>query len=152
MNHSRVVLGLFVVAAAVLGTAGYDVVQSERSVDVATAPDDSAYLALQRPSEPPVAVTNGTSGEILHVENRFETPVDVTLEAYEGDTDVVARRGLNATEDIEPGETAALSAYVYCPVPDTTHEVQVDLHAESADGSVSVTVTGESVTVLCAER
>lgn len=143
MNHRSVVVGLFVVAAAVLGTAGYDVVQSDRSVDIGVAPDEEAYLALDRPGEP---ITNGTSADILYVENRFETSVDITLEEYTGDTGSVPERGLNRTGDIGPGERVALSAT--CSTTGT-YEVQVDLHAENADGTVSVTVTDAAIEVAC---
>jgi hypothetical protein len=143
MNHRSIVVGLFVVAAAVLGTAGYDAVQSDRSVDVTVAPDQEAYLALDRPGEP---IQNGTSGDILYVENRFETAVDVTLEEYTGDTESVPEQGLNRTTDIGPGERVALSAT--CATAGT-YEVQVDLHAESVDQNVTVTVTDEPIEVEC---
>lgn len=144
MNHRRVVLGLFVVAGLIVATAGYDVVQTDRSVDVGTASDADAYLAVSLPT---TDVTNGETATILRVENQLGREVDVDVTDVTGDTDVIKTQGLDRNT-LSVGESADLSAQVTCDTPDQTYTVTVELRAASDDGSLSVRMS-RSVSITC---
>jgi len=125
MDHGRTVLALFVVAALIVGTAGYDSIQSERSADVEVADDADAYLALE---ETGATIQNGSTGDVLELTNQFGTSIDVSV------TDVstsggVTNQGLTASS-LGTGATAAIE--VSC-TSDSDGTITVDIEA-AGDG------------------
>ncbi|WP_227130681.1 hypothetical protein [Halorubellus salinus] len=105
IDHGRAVLALFVIAALIVGTAGYDSIQSERSADVNVANDADAYLALEETGTP---IENGSTGPVLVVTNQFGTNVDISV-TVESTSENVTSGSLTA-EDLGPGKSVELQA------------------------------------------
>lgn len=145
MDHRRAILALFVAAALIAGTAGYDVVRSERSVDVAVAGDGQAYLAFddEVDDEP---IENGTVGTAFEVTNSLGQSVD--LRADPGQKPEVSFEELNASGetgnevDLATNETASVE--VQCDdLADGTFDLTVEFVAEGDGLSVEATRTIE---------
>ena len=139
MNHSRAILALFVVAALITGTTGYSTIQAERGVDVETAADGNAYLALE---ETGTAIENGTAGKAVYITNQFGTDVSVSVDVTASDSGITSQ-GLNRS-DLAAGDTAALE--VQCST-DTDQTLTVDVEAESTD--ISTEIRNQEFTVDC---
>lgn len=140
MNHQRVVLGLFVVAALIVGTAGYDTIRADRSVDVAVADDDEAYLAIERTGD---AIPNGETGPILSITNHLGTAVGldvVSRDVPDGVSDLVLSRDRLGTETETTLRARCAAA----------GEHSVDVRIEAEGHAVSVKVEERDVTVDCA--
>lgn len=144
IDHGRAVLALFVIAALIVGTAGYDSVQSERSADVNVANDADAYLALEPTG---TSIENGSTGTVLVATNQFGTSVDVSYTDV-STSDGVAVQGLTATS-LGTGETSSLE--VTCTTA-SDGTVTVDIEA-TGDGiafekteTIAVSCEGSSTT------
>ncbi|WP_323676729.1 hypothetical protein [Halorubellus sp. PRR65] len=138
MNHGRIVLAMFVIAALIVGTAGYDSIQGDRSADVEVANDADAYLALE---ETGATIENGSTGEVLRLTNQFGTTVDLVITDVETSSGVT-NEGLNrSTRD--PGKTATLN--VTCTSA-STGIITVDIEATGDGISFQTTRT---ITVAC---
>jgi hypothetical protein len=146
MDHGRVVLSLFVVAALIVGTAGYDSIQGDRSADVDVANDADAYLALEETGN---TIQNGKAGTVLLLRNQFGTSVDLSITDV-STTDGVTYQGLQVS-GVDTGDTATLGT-------GDTARLQVECTSHS-DGSITVDIeatgdgisfeTSRTVTVSC---
>mgnify|MGYP006276002619 CR=1 FL=1 len=136
IDHGRAVLAMFVIAALIVGTAGYDTIQGDRSADVDVANDTDAYLALQ---ETGTGIENGSTGNVLEVTNQFGTSIDVTITDV-STSDGVTYQNLNDRNGDETGDTAALGT-------GETAKLEVSCTSASA-GSVTVDIeaTGDGIT------
>lgn len=139
-DHLRIILLLFVVAAAIVGTSGYSAIQADRSTDVAVVDDDQAYIVIDETED---EIANGSTGTALTVTNQFAEPVEVTATPTHS-PDGITVEGFNSTS-IEVEETASLQ--VRCGdsrMSDGT--ITVDLTAEGDETSFE---TSDEVTVQC---
>jgi hypothetical protein len=138
IDHGRAVLALFVIAALIVGTAGYDSIQGDRSADVEVASDADAYLGIQETGN---TIPNGSTGSVLVLTNQFGTSVDLRISDVTT-SDNVTNEGLT-TSTLGAGDTAALE--VTCTsASDGT--ITVDIEA-SGDG-ISFETT-KTVAVSC---
>jgi len=140
-DHLRVILLLFVVAAAIVGTSGYSMVQADRSTDVAVVDDDQAYLVID---ETETDIPNGSTGTALEVTNQFAEPVEVTATSTHS-PDGITVEGFDSSP-VEVGNTADLK--VRCGDSQTSAKtITVDLTAEGDETSFET--SDEAVTVQC---
>ena len=140
-DHLRIILLLFVVAAAIVGTSGYSAIQADRSTDVAVVDDDQAYIVIDETED---EIANGSTGTALEVTNQFAEPVEVTATPTHS-PDGITVEGFDSTS-IEVEETAGLQ--VRCGdsrMSDGT--ITVDLTAEGDETSFET--SDEAVTVRC---
>lgn len=86
MRHRRLILALFVLAALITGTAGYSAIQAERSVDVAVADEETAYLAVESFSP---EIENGSQKPALRVTNQFGREIDLSVQDVDTSGSVV---------------------------------------------------------------
>jgi len=143
-NHLRVVLLLFVVAAAIVGTSGFSVIQAERSTDVAVVDDNQAYLVIETTGN---EIKNGSTGTVLTVTNQFAEPVEVTATSTESPDDITVQ-GFNSSS-IDVRETAGLE--VRCGASRTSAgTITVDLTAEGDETSFET--SDKDVEVQCTSR
>ena len=141
MNHRRVILSLFVIAAVITGTAGYSSIQAERSVDVAVANEGDAFLAVEGQSP---SIQNGTSEDAFEVTNQLGQPVDLTVQVLTAGGDVELG---SVPEETIDGDGATADIDARCTgTQDGTLEITV--RAESSDGDVMVQVD-RSTMVTC---
>jgi len=140
-NHLRVVLLLFVVAAAIVGTSGFSVIQAERSTDVAVVDDNQAYLVIETTGN---EIKNGSTGTVLTVKNQFAEPVEVTAMPTESSDDITVQ-GFDSSS-IDVGSTADLK--VRCSDSRTSDgTITVDLTAEGDETSFEM--SDKDVDVQC---
>ena len=140
-DHLRIILLLFVVAAAIVGTSGYSAIQADRSTDVAVVDDDQAYIVIDETED---EIANGSTGTALEVTNQFAEPVEVTATPTHS-PDGITVEGFDSTS-IEVEETAGLQ--VRCGDSQTSAEtITVDLTAEGDETSFET--SDEAVTVRC---
>lgn len=131
-NHPRFILLLFVVAAAVMGTSGYSVIQAERSSSVEAVDDDRAYLKIVETGS---EISNGSTGTVLEVTNRFAEPVDLEVVTTEVSGGVTAE-GFSGTSSNE----------ITVKIGDS-HTAKLEAGCSDAnDGTISIklTATGDS--------
>jgi hypothetical protein len=140
MKHSRAILALFAIAAVITGTAGYDTIQADRGVDVETAGDDSAYLAL---TQNETAIENGTTGRPVEITNQFGTSVEVTVEVTSIDSGITVKGLTQST--LNPGDTAAVK--VTC---ETSSDQSLTLDVRAENDELSVELRNREFTVDCA--
>jgi hypothetical protein len=138
IDHRRAVLALFVVAALIVGTAGYDSVQSERSADVNVATDADAYLALEPTG---TTIENESTGPVLKLTNQFGTSVDVSI------TDLSTNGGVavQGLTDTSLGTGDATSLEVTCT---TANDGTVTVDIEATGDGIAFETT-ETVAVSC---
>ena len=141
MNHRRVILSLFVIAAVITGTAGYSSIQAERSVDVAVANEGDAFLAVEGQSP---SIQNGTSEDAFEVANQLGQPVDLTVQVLTAGGDV--ELGSVSKETID-GDGATADIDARCTGTDGG-TLEITVRAESSDGDVMVQVD-RSTMVTC---
>jgi len=140
-DHIRLILLLFVVAAAIVGTSGYSMVQADRSTDVAVVDDDQAYIVID---ETETDIPNGSTGTALEVTNQFAEPVEVTATPTHS-PDGITVEGFDSSP-VEVGNTADLK--VRCSDSQTSAEtITVDLTAEGDETSFET--SDEAVMVQC---
>jgi len=140
-NHLRIVLLLFVVAAAIVGTSGFSVIQAERSTDVAVVDDNQAYLVIETTGN---EIKNGSTGTVLTVKNQFAEPVEVTTTSTESPDDITVQ-GFNSSS-IDKRETAGLE--VRCSDSRTSDgTITIDLTAEGDETSFET--SNKDVEVQC---
>lgn len=140
-DHFRVILLLFVVAAAIVGTSGYSAIQADRSTDVAVVDDDQAYIVIDETED---EIANGSTGTALEVTNQFAEPVEVTATPTHS-PDGITVEGFDSSP-VGVGNTADLK--VRCGdsrMSDGT--ITVDLTAEGDETSFET--SDEAVTVRC---
>jgi hypothetical protein len=136
VSHRRRIAALFLVAAVVLGTSGYDVVESDRSVDVAVAPDDAAYLGVQ-PTGGTAAVGNDTTP--LTVANNHATAVDVRVRLANHTGDLVLGSGNETTlVGLDPDTGTGVTVTCDAVFDDV---VAFDLTATAPNATVETTAT-----------
>jgi len=140
-DHIRLILLLFVVAAAIVGTSGYSMVQADRSTDVAVVDDDQAYIVID---ETETDIPNGSTGTALEVTNQFAEPVEVTATPTHS-PDGITVEGFDSSP-VEVRNTADLK--VRCGDSQTSaNTITVDLTAEGDETSFET--SDEAVTVQC---
>jgi len=136
MNYRRMLLALFVLAAAVVGNAGYTTIRADRSVDVAVANDENAYLAFSDAGADD-AIQNGTTGTARTIDNQLGQ--EIRLRGTEEDSDAgVSFVGLNASsgtsEEVSVGAGETAEVIVEC--------------TDSDDGDVTIAFTAEGDGIL----
>ena len=143
MNHKQGILCLFIIAATIMGTAGYSTIQSDRRVDVQVAGDDEAYLVIDETKN---KIDNGSTGEPLELTNQFAESVELSISVRSTEGDITSE-GLNRTT-IDTGEAAALQ--VKCEDTQTSDgTITVDITA--AGDEVSFETTDRDVKVKCSD-
>lgn len=140
MNHRRAILALFALAALIAGSAGYTTIQAERSVDVAVAGEEQAFLSVNGKSP---TIENGSSGVAFEVTNRLGQKVDVTIQDSDA-TGSVGLGGVSSTE-VNNGHTTDITATC---TGTTDGTLDVTVQAESDDGAIFVRVV-RSTDVTC---
>jgi hypothetical protein len=137
VSHRRRIAALFLVAAVAFGTAGFSVVDSERSVDVSTADDPDAYLGI---ADAGGTATVGNTTTALTVTNNYASPLEVAVTAPTPNVSVAGGDG-----SFRLGTDTARTVEVTCGgvVADPT------LRVEASNANTSI-VTREMVPVTCA--
>lgn len=138
MNHRRVILALFVVAAAIMGTTGFSTLQADRTVDVQVADDAQAYLQID---ETGTQIKTGETGGVLALTNQFSESVDLSISVTT--TDDIQSQGLD-TRSIATGETATLE--VTCS---QTSDGTITVDIEASGDEISFERSGHEVAVDC---
>ena len=144
MKHQRQILSLFVLAAVITGTAGYSSIQAQRSVDVAVANDEDAYLAVETHNQ---VITNGTTDSALTITNQFGRELALSVQDVTT-TGSVKYDSLDNSRDRVPIETGdEINVSVTC---DGTSDgtISTVIFAESDDGEISVR-TMQDVIITC---
>ncbi|AZQ14305.1 hypothetical protein [Halorubrum sp. PV6] len=111
MRHRRLILALFVLATVITGTAGYSAIQAERSVDVAVADDESAYLAVE--SHNP-SIKNGSTGGALRVTNQFGREIDLSVQEVDTSGSVAYGSLGNSNSEVTLGADDSVQVSVRC--------------------------------------
>lgn len=150
MNAVRLLATVGVVASFALLTlqsGAFSSATAERSVSVAVADDENAYLGMQ---QSPVAVTGNRSRGVvlLTVTNRFPRPLDLAVRVTErnpSERPTVAR--VSGPDTLAPGAESTVTAVVTCANGTGSETATVSLSASSE--GVSVTAN-RSVAVRCA--
>jgi len=137
VSHRRRIAALLLLAAVVLGTSGYDVVESERSVDVETASDADAYLGVQTPGGT-ADVGNETTPLTLANNYAADVEVQVTLGTHAGDLSLDGddQTTVSVATDSTAGVTVTCDAAF-------DEAVAFDLRATAPNATVETTATAD---------
>jgi hypothetical protein len=143
VNHKQGILCLFIIAATIMGTAGYSTIQSDRIVDVQVAGDDEAYLVIDETKN---EIDNGSTGEPLELTNQFAESVELSISVKSTEGNITSE-GLNDTI-IDTGEAAALQ--VKCEDTQTSGGIiTVDITADGDE--ISFETSDRDVKVKCSD-
>ncbi|EMA09921.1 MULTISPECIES: hypothetical protein [Haloarcula] len=141
MNHQRLILSLFVLAAVITGTAGYSSIQAQRSVDVTVANNEDAYLAVETHNP---EIPNGTDASALTITNRFDREIDLSVQEVTT-TGSISYDSLSDSDELGTGDSTNVD--VTC---DGTQDGRIStvLFAEGDNREISVR-TMQEVYIEC---
>lgn len=145
-----VVVAAALTVVAIVPTGGFTAASADRSVQIAVAPDDEAFVGIDT-ADPTLDNGRHADVELLRVHNGLGEPVRVTASVARADRTgrPPTVRAVTGPGTLAPGESGAVTADAVCAAARETGTVTVEL-VVAGDGvdatmerDVKITCTGD---------
>lgn len=140
------VLALAVSVSLAVGASGFSALSADRTISVAVADDEEAFLALDVPSE--LEFDNGRHDGVVIIEfvgNNFPEPLELNITISDPRGSPV-KLDQETPDTLGSGETATVTVDLECSAGQEREDWDVDIVADGKTVHVELTRT---VTIIC---